>query len=871
MRVVFSGAFTLTAWLSMAQPSVQGTVRDANRQPVPFCNVYTQRDGVPLQLTHTDESGYYQLDHLDTDSCELVITAVGYKKHLAKILPADSTLTLNVTLEADTVTLDQVIVHGESPIQTRGDTVVYDATYFATGNEVALGDLLKKLPGISVEDNGKVKFQGKEIKKIKVEDDDLFESNYALLTKNLSADLVEQVEVLQNYSDNPLLKNIEDSEDVALNLTLRKDRRKIFFGDLRGGSNLADRYEGKANLISFLDKMKLYALGSLNNVGADPTGDVEELQRGGQGGRLIGDGVSSEYLVPVAKPYVSEFRRDRYYFNEASFGSLNAIYKPRKNLQARLTGYLYSDQTQFTLARTTDYYTPIDTVAFRESTTSVNREKLGHARGSILYQLAPRTNVTYQGQFNNLDGSVRQQSDLNQNAVVKNLDHSGLRHDHQFNLTHKLSDQEAFTLDLRYLNDSRPQWFFTDGNLVGGFFPLAPTSDSLIQNSDLPTEFYGGEVNYFQRLSSAKWGVRAGYKQTRQSLASNLRSVASALAQNELDSRQREGYGEVYYAWRKGNFTVTPSASYQQIDMQLSDRAAPSLHFVNPRLGLRWQLSAHSNVSALYSRGNNPSSTVQLMRNPLLKDYNLLAINDDQFRSFSRSTYLVNYQLGDWASRFSLFATLFHQELPQDYLGNVDVEPNYTVVTTNQLADRKMTSLSLTMDRFFKTIFTNLKFDWRSSRTEFVTSTEGVMVRTVANGHSLDLSLRSVFPGNFNVHLGHVAQASFTQSDLVNASNYSSLFYMDGYITGWKQRLNITAHLERYELLSIEGRPTFHFLDIFARFRIHEDKPFVVFINARNLLNENVYGQRSVSPQGVSSTANQLIPRYVLVGVEVKL
>jgi outer membrane receptor protein involved in Fe transport len=113
-------------------------------------------------------------------------------------------------------------------------------------------------------------------------------------------------------------------------------------------------------------------------------------------------------------------------------------------------------------------------------------------------------------------------------------------------------------------------------------------------------------------------------------------------------------------------------------------------------------------------------------------------------------------------------------------------------------------------------------------------------------------------------------QASFTQSDLVEASNYSSLFYIDGYITGLKQRLNVTVHFERYELVSVEGRPTFHFLDLFARFRIREGKPFLVFVNARNLLNETVFGQRSVSPQGVAVTANQLMPRYVLVGLELR-
>jgi hypothetical protein len=285
---------------------------------------------------------------------------------------------------------------------------------------------------------------------------------------------------------------------------------------------------------------------------------------------------------------------------------------------------------------------------------------------------------------------------------------------------------------------------------------------------------------------------------------------------------------------------------------------------------VKYLITARSIISGLYSQGSNPSSTEQLIRNPLLRDYNLIALNDDQFRTFARRTYLVNYQLGDWGSRFSLFATVYHQELPGDYLTNIDIEPNYTVSTTRQLADRKLSSLSIMMDRFFKSIRTNLKVDWRSSRAEFVTSTEGLKATTISNSHTLDVSLRSAWTGPLNAHVGHVLQASLTRSNLVEASNYSSLFYIDGYFTALKQRLNITLHLERYALISMEGRPTFHFVDLLARFRLQENKPFLVFVNARNLLNEEVYAQRSVSPQGIATTVNRLIPRYLLIGLEVR-
>lgn len=859
-----------TPWAS-AQHVVKGIVRDSDKRPVPFCNVYTQRDGLPIQLGQTDETGAYQLEQSDTDSCELIVTSVGFKRHVEKIKPGNQALRVDVILEPDTIALDQVIIHAERPIQVRGDTVVYDAIYFAAGNEVALGDLLKKLPGLSVDEQGKVKFRGKDVKKVKVEGDDLFEANYQLLTKNLSADLIEQVEVLQNYSDNPLLKNIEDADDVAINLTLKKDRQKVFFGDMRGGTNFLDRYEARANLVSFLDRAKFYGLGSMNNIGIDPTGDVEQLiSSGGQDGHVVGDDVGSEYLVPVAKPLVAEFRRDRYYFNQAAFGSFHGIFKPAKNLSIHVMGSLYYDRTSFTLANITDYYTSADTSSFREESSSLTRDGLAVFHATVKYQVTPRANIAYKARFNQADGSVNQGSNLNQNSVVKQLNSNAGLLDHQINYTQKLTEREAITLDIRFLRDTRPQRLFIDGNLVGGYFPTAPPSDSLSQDNDLVTKFWGSEVNYFRKLADAKLGVRAGYKETEQVLSSMLQSTTAWLSSNNLANRQRERYTEAYFAWRRGNFTLTPAAGYQQMEFHLSDRTAPTIHFLNPRIGVKYKINSRSLVSATYSQGNSTSATAQLKRNPLMLDYNLISVGDDQFRTFARQTYLLNYQLGDLTSRFSLYATVLHQDLGDDYLGNVDVEPNYTVSTTRQLADRTLTSLSVTMDRFFKPFLTNFKVDWRASRSEFTTATEGVRVPTTSNGHTLDISLRSAFPGSLNLHVGHILQATLTRSTLVGASNYSSLFYIDGYVTALKQRLNITLHMERYELISVEGRPTFNFLDLQARFRVRENGTFLLFVNARNLLNETVYAQRSVSPQGIATTVNQLIPRYVLFGLEVR-
>jgi len=859
------GMVTFTGW---SQPGIRGTVRDPSRNPLPFCNVFVQRNGVLARLTATDTTGRFSLDHLDSGRYQLSVTSLGFRKYDEAILLSNQTRNIEITLIPDTVILDQVIVHGPGPIQVKGDTIIYDAVRFSKGDEVSIADLLKKMPGLSVDDNGKVRFQGKEVKKIKVEDDDLFEDQYQILTKNLSADLVEQVEVLQNYSDNRLLKNIEDSEDVALNLKLKKDRKQSLFGDVRAQTNFYNRYETNANLISISTHLKAYGLLSANNTGSDPTGNLDPSLETVTAQRVPGSEVSSQYLVPVDKPAIAQFKRDRYYFNDALLGSLNMIYRPTKKFKLSIQGYNLSEETDFTLLNKREYFTPADTIAFNEAAVSNNNDNHRLFRVSAEGDPSADFNIRFNARYQTHSGETGQQSNLNQNAVAEILDSKMQRADQLLTITRLLSPQTSVTLDLRYLTDNRPQDYRVQGNLLNDYFLPAPASDTLTQSSDMPTRFWGGEVNLYRRAKTGKIGVRFGYENLQQKISSSLLSTQAALSGNNISSNQYKTYTEGYFAWKVGRVILTPSAAVQLVNFKLSDRSTEPMVFINPRLGLRWQISERSRLTAVYTAGRNTSSLSQLTKSPMLQDYNLLAINDSSFRKFDSRTIFAGYELADWLSGFNLFVNFFHRETPGDYLANTDIESNFTITTQNQLADRSFSSLTFNLDKFLKGLRSNLKFRWSFTRLNFITSTESVRASTEARGHSLETSLRTGLPGPFNLHLGSIVDIASSRSSLIEATNVNSLVYLDVYYVTLQRRLSITLHTERYQLSSVSGQPVFHFIDLSARFSLTPAQRFTLLLKGRNLLNENIFRQRFVSYQAITTSANQLIPRYILFGVE---
>ncbi len=115
---------------------------------------------------------------------------------------------------------------------------MFNADSFKQGNEQVIEDLLRKIPGLNIDSDGTIKVGNQEIEKVMIDGDDMFEKGYKILTKNMPVNPVDKIELLQNYSNNKHLKGIENSEKVALNLTLKDDYKRTWFGNTNLGYGL---------------------------------------------------------------------------------------------------------------------------------------------------------------------------------------------------------------------------------------------------------------------------------------------------------------------------------------------------------------------------------------------------------------------------------------------------------------------------------------------------------------------------------------------------------------------------------------------------------------------------------------------------------
>jgi CarboxypepD_reg-like domain len=210
-----------------------------------------------LQITHqsTSEESFLITDHhgkfsikLSTGKFTIIARYLGYHSKTQEIeIKDDKDINLEIILQENENLLNEVeIISAPPAIIQKNDTTIYFADSFALGDERKLRELLERMPGLTVEGN-QVSYKGKPITKILVENKDFFTGSVAFGINNLPADAVSSVEVLQNYAEVPFLKEKFFSDQAALNIKLKKNKRNIIFGDIESAISQSANYDTKAS------------------------------------------------------------------------------------------------------------------------------------------------------------------------------------------------------------------------------------------------------------------------------------------------------------------------------------------------------------------------------------------------------------------------------------------------------------------------------------------------------------------------------------------------------------------------------------------------------------------------------------------------
>ncbi len=252
--------------------SITGTLNDPLNQPLDGATavLVNQSDSLMVGFALTDPKGRFLVDDIAYGQYILQISYLGYTdiEQMVEITSKDRQQIDLITMEESDINLDEILVEGEYvPIRMRNDTIEYNAAAFKVSPNSDVEELLKKMPGIEVAKDGSIKANGEQVTKVLVEGKEFFGSDPTIATRNLPADAVDKVQVFDKKSDMEEFTGIDDGQDaVTINLALKDDKKKGFFGNGKLGHGTEDSWEGKFNINSFGKTSQLSAIGAANNI-----------------------------------------------------------------------------------------------------------------------------------------------------------------------------------------------------------------------------------------------------------------------------------------------------------------------------------------------------------------------------------------------------------------------------------------------------------------------------------------------------------------------------------------------------------------------------------------------------------------------------
>jgi hypothetical protein len=214
---------------SFAQVNLTGVVKDSIGNPLELANVVAlnkltnKMDGYAI----TNDKGKFKINIEENSTYNIQVSYIGMKTKSVELVTKEQNLSKNYTLLVDQ-SLDEVELTYEMPVTISGDTLTYNADSFKNGTERKLEDVLKKLPGVEINDDGEIEVEGKTVGKVMVEGKDFFDGDSKLATKNIPANAIDKVQVLKNYSNNSQLSGVTNNQDnIAINIKLKEGKKSI--------------------------------------------------------------------------------------------------------------------------------------------------------------------------------------------------------------------------------------------------------------------------------------------------------------------------------------------------------------------------------------------------------------------------------------------------------------------------------------------------------------------------------------------------------------------------------------------------------------------------------------------------------------------
>lgn len=904
--------------LSAQSIKVKGTIKDSVGNALEFANVIAsiKATGATESYGITNYQGRYQLDLPKGNIYILRASFLGYEtKEQTVNVPADAeNIDLDFILNPQENQLDDVEIVYEMPVTVKGDTIVYNADSFTNGDERKLGDVMKKLPGVEVNDEGEIQVEGKTVSKVMVEGKDFFDGDSKLATKNIPADAVDKVEVLRNYNEVSQMRGLgNDRDNVAINIKLKEGKKNFWFGEVTAGAGIADeygddngRYLVHPKLFYYSPKYSINVITDFNNIGEVPftfrdyfnfTGGFKNFNKGGGTSFRISD---SDLGFAVSQ-------NDRAKNIDAKFVAGNFSYALNEKLDISGFGILSDNKTNIVNNSIRQYID--EGITENTNTENDQRNQLAMLKLSSIY----KPSTSFQLDYDALLKTSKQTEDDttisivggNQNDISEVKENKPFSINQTANAYYTLNDKNIFAAEVQHLyqkedpfyqavQDSIPfRGVFTQINPLDPFNSNADTFDPLEQsdryniNQDktVKSNKLDAKIDYYYILNNiSNLNFTVGTTYSNQSFNSAIFQILDNGTQNAFTENDfnnditytfTDAFFGLHYKLKSGKFIFNPGVTLHNYDLkneQLGTTATQNEWMVLPDVNVILELKKSENLRFNYAITSEYSDVNNYAQAYVFNNYNQLFRGNRELENSLSHSYNLTY------FSFNLFNYT-------NIGGNLSYTRKIDAIKTNtQLVGINQVSSPINFDsnfpdetfsvvgRFSKTV---KKVQFKLDAAVFLTKTSNTINEEIRESQSLTQNYNASVLSNFKSFPNFEVGYRYIKNDYDNGGIEQAFFTNQPYANvnlRFLRNFNLFAEWDYYKYTNdantIENSYSFFNANLYYQ---KGESPWEFSVRATNILNTEFINNDSFNDQFNTTSQYFVMPRIVMFVIKYDL
>lgn len=807
---------------------------------------------------------------------ELLIRASSYSyypdsKRISKP-NKDSTYSVKLLLkQKPPIELNDIIVRvKKKPYKINKDTVSYAVSAYSDVSNRKIQDIIKKLPGIRVnEQSGEIKYKGKSIETVTLDGDNLFGFNYSLGTKNINVDMVEQIEAIDNYAENPLLKDIEQGGKVSLNLKLKKGQIDMS-GNLDYGSGWFEggepSYNINSNILGITKSYKSFATLAYNNIGInrspfDYFGFNYSLEQQKEKDYF------ADKIIPETL-FSNLLDDNRANINNQFFGNYNAVFRLNHKLSVKTNLYYLQDR--------------INTNQIFENQYQIYNQEFITSDNTFITKKPQQYRVDLELKYNTSKTSlleynlrVRQENIETPNQIIQNQNNefSSFLKTEDFYLkqdllwTKKLSDRKAFQVSLFHSFNDLPQRFTITPSLFN------QNAENDVQESQFKKTFLEGKATYLGSGKRDKYSFILGVNLNNSPFESRLFNSEEIISKNNFDYSQKNIFNTGVYNFNRDDWQISPSYSVRYLNQNLNQKVENQEqnqdNFIfEPVLKIKYVLNSVSFLTTNLEYNQKSNAEQYFFLNQVLINNRTTIENLPSLELQKIQRYSLLYFNNDLYNQFQLNANVGYQKSTGNFFTNSSITENATQIVYFFLPqDNSNWNINLQVSKYLPFIESTVKLTSSYSISNFKNIVNNSQLR---NNQSQFLSNALFWKTAFDtpVNLENTFTWQYANSQSQNQQAFINNTWQNKFkiIVKYSKKWFLILSSDYYLPDTSKKNENFLFIDATLRHR-PKSKKWEASLVMKNLNNEKNFEQVQTSDISTTIFRSNLLPSYFLLNL----